>query len=121
MALVNRSILHYMFMKKFLKNLLLRNRWLEFRIISQDCSLCDLCKILIRQKNPWLPWGRLFALCGLQRNSPKFFSTKTACQISKSFHRNVPWVTLFKNCSRNFDLCINMALANGGHLHCTNI
>ena len=30
---------------------------------------------------------------------------------------NVPWVTLFKNCSLNFDLSINMALVNGGFLH----
>ena len=41
MALVNGSFLHYMDMKKFLKNLLLRNRWSEFEIISQECSLGD--------------------------------------------------------------------------------
>ena len=38
-------------------------------------------------------------------------------QVSLSniyFHRNVPWVTLFKNCWRNFDLSINMVLVNGG-------
>ena len=28
-------------MKKFLKNLLLRNRWSDFEIISQECSLGD--------------------------------------------------------------------------------
>ena len=36
------DFLHYMDMKKFLKNLLLRNRWSEFGIISHDRSLCDL-------------------------------------------------------------------------------
>ena len=36
MALVNGG-----FLKKFLKNLLLRNCWSEFGIISKDCSLCD--------------------------------------------------------------------------------
>ena len=42
MALVNRDFLHYMDMKKkFLKNLLLRNCWSDFEIISQECSLCD--------------------------------------------------------------------------------
>ena len=30
---------------------------------------------------------------------------------------NVPWVTLFKNCSQNFDLSMNMALVNWGFLH----
>ena len=65
MALVNGGFLHYMDMKKFLKNLLLRNCWSDFEII----------------------------------------------------HRNVPWVTLFKNCSQNFDLSINMALVNGDFLH----
>ena len=35
----------------------------------------------------------------------------------KLLHRNVPLVTLFKNCSRNFDPSINMALVNGGFLH----
>ena len=32
-------------------------------------------------------------------------------------HRNVPWVTLLKNCSQNFDLSINKALVSGGFLH----
>ena len=36
-------------------------------------------------------------------------------------HRNVPWVTLFKNCSQNFDLSVNMALVNGGFLHYTDM
>ena len=38
MALVNGGFLHYMDMKKFLKNLLLRNRWSDFEIISQESS-----------------------------------------------------------------------------------
>ena len=41
MALVNGGFLHYTDMKKFLKNLLLRNRWSDFEIISQECSMCD--------------------------------------------------------------------------------
>ena len=36
MALVNGGFLHYTDMKKFLKNLLLRNRWSDFEIISQE-------------------------------------------------------------------------------------
>ena len=41
MALVNRGFSHYRDMKKFLKNLLLRNCWSDFEIISQECSLGD--------------------------------------------------------------------------------
>ena len=44
MALVNRGFSHYRDMKKFLKNLLLRNCWSDFEIISQECSLGDLFK-----------------------------------------------------------------------------
>ena len=41
MALVNGGILHYMDMKKFLKNFFLQNRSSDFEIISQECSLGD--------------------------------------------------------------------------------
>ena len=36
MALVNGGFLHYTDMKKFLKNLVLRNRLSDFEIISQE-------------------------------------------------------------------------------------
>ena len=36
MALVNVCFLHYTDMKKFLKNLLLRNRWSDFETILQE-------------------------------------------------------------------------------------
>ena len=39
MALVNGGYLHYMDMKKFLKDL--QYRWSDFEIVSQECSLCD--------------------------------------------------------------------------------
>ena len=38
MALVNGGFLHYTDMKKFLKNLVLRNRWSNFEIISQKAG-----------------------------------------------------------------------------------
>ena len=38
---MNGGFLHYMNMKKFLKNLLLRNCWSDFEIISQECYLGD--------------------------------------------------------------------------------
>ena len=43
MALVNGSFLHYTDMKKFLKNLVLRNRWSDFEIISQE-SVFDISR-----------------------------------------------------------------------------
>ena len=36
MALVNEGFLHYTDMKKFLKNLVLKNRWSDFELISQE-------------------------------------------------------------------------------------
>ena len=44
MALVNGSFLHYMDMKKFLKNFFLQNRLSDFEIISQEYSLMTLSK-----------------------------------------------------------------------------
>ena len=52
MALVNGGFLHYMDMKKFLKNLVLRNRWSDFEIISQECSLSDPFQKLFAKFDP---------------------------------------------------------------------
>ena len=41
MALVNGGFLHYMDMKKFLKNFFLQNRLSDFEIILQECFLGD--------------------------------------------------------------------------------
>ena len=54
MALVNGGFLHYMDMKKFIKNLLLRNRWSDFEIISQECSLGDPFQYCSRKFDPSL-------------------------------------------------------------------
>ena len=55
-----------------------------------------------------------------KKKSKKTF-LKTVVQILKQFRRNVPWVTLFKQCLRNFDLSVNVALVNGVYLHFTDI
>ena len=73
MALVNGGFLHNMHMKKFLKNLLLRNRWSDFEIISQECSLGDsfqklFAKFWSAQKHGSDEWG----LLGLHRDMKKF-------------------------------------------------
>ena len=39
MALVNGGFLHYTDMKKFLKDLVPRNHWSDFEIISQESGL----------------------------------------------------------------------------------
>ena len=59
MALVNGGFLHYTDMKKFLKNLVLRNRWSYFEIISQESGFdisrrpdCLIQAIIARGKLP---------------------------------------------------------------------
>ena len=41
--------------------------------------------------------------------------------VEKNLNANVPYVTLFKKCSQNFDPSINMALVNGGFLPYTDM
>ena len=57
--------------------------------------------------------GRLFALYGHEEILKKC-SLKPLVQVLKQFYRNVLWVTLFKNCSQNFDPSKNMAAVGGG-------
>ena len=79
MALVNGGFLHYGDLKKFLKNLLLQNRWSDFEIVSQECSLGDpfqtvFAKFLSIHKHGSGEWW-LLALYGheeiLKKSSPK--------------------------------------------------
>ena len=60
MALVNGGFLLYTDMKKFLKNLVLRNRLSDFEIISQesgfDISRRPYCLILAIIATGKLPW-----------------------------------------------------------------
>ena len=56
MAVVNGGFLYYTDMKKFLKNLLLRNRWSDFEIISQESGFdisrhpdCPIRAVIARQ------------------------------------------------------------------------
>ena len=57
MALVNGGFLHYTDMKKYLKNLLRRNRWSDFEIISQESGFdisghCPIRAVIARGKLP---------------------------------------------------------------------
>ena len=60
MALVNGGFLHYTDMKKFLKNLVLRNRRSDFEIISQESGFdtrrrpdCPIQIVIATGKLPW--------------------------------------------------------------------
>ena len=88
MALVNWGFLHYMDMKKFLKNLLLRNRWSDFEIISQECSLGD-------------PFQKLFAkfLSALKHGSHEL-GLLALCSDMKKFLKNL----LLRNCWSDFKI-----------------
>ena len=59
MALVNGGFLHYTDMKKFLKNLVLRNHWSDFEIISQESGFdisrrpnCQMRAVIATSKLP---------------------------------------------------------------------
>ena len=59
MALVNGGFLHYTDMKKFIKNLVLRNQWSDFEIISQESgfdisrrSNCQIRAVIATGKLP---------------------------------------------------------------------
>ena len=110
-------------MKKFLKNLLLRNCSSDFEIISQECSLGD-------------PFQKLFAKLYLSMNMAlvnggflhyrdmrKFLKHLLLrnCYLDLEIISQECWVTLFKNWSRNFDPSINMDLVNGGFSHCRDM
>ena len=80
MALGNGGFLHYRDMKRFFKNLLLRNRWSDFEIISQECSLGDpfqklFAKFLSFHKHGSGEWG-LLALWGHEEILKKSSSPK---------------------------------------------
>ena len=80
MALVNGGFSHYMDMKKFLKNLLLRNCRSDFEIISQECSLGDpfqkvFAKFCFVYEYGSGEWG-LFALYGHEEILKELFSPR---------------------------------------------
>ena len=121
MALVNGGFLHYMDMKKFLKNLLLRNRWSDFEIISQECSLGDPFQNCSRNFDPSINMAlvnggflhyvdmKKFLKNHLFQNRWSDFEI-----ISRECTLGDPFQKLF---AKNFDLPKNMALMNWGILH----
>ena len=82
MALVNGGFLHNMDMNKFLKNLLLRNRWSDFKITSQESGFdisgrpdCLIWAVIATGKLPSgrnCYWQAAFTICELA-GQVKFF------------------------------------------------
>ena len=119
MALVIGGFLHYMDMKKFLKNLLLWNCWSDFEINSQECSLGDPFQKLLRNFDPSIKMALVNGGCLHYMDMKKFLKNLLWNRwsdfeiISQECSLGDP----FKKCSRNFDPSINMAVVNGGFLH----
>ena len=87
MALVNGGFLHYKDMKKFLKNLLLRNCWSDFEIISQECSLGDPFKKVFVKFDPSINMALVNGGFLHYRDMKKFFKN-----------------LLLRNCSSDFEI-----------------
>ena len=60
--------------------------------LFKNCSPFDSIKILVAMATKWIFFFS---------KSLKIFSSGTTGQILKLFHRNVPWVTLFKTAWEN--------------------
>ena len=89
MALVNGGFLHYMDMKKFLKNLLVRNCLSDFEIISQECSFCDPFQKCWHNFDPSIKHGSgewaLFALYGHEEIHKKSSTLKPLVRFGNNF------------------------------------
>ena len=82
MALANGGFLHYMDMK---------NRWSDFEIISQECSLGEPFKTCSRNFDPSINMALVNGGVLHYTDMKKFLKNllKTAGQILKLFNRNV--------------------------------
>ena len=117
MALVNGGFLHYMDMKKFLKNFFLQNRLSDFEIISQECSWCDSFKKLMAKLWSVHKYGSgecgLFALYRHEEIHKKSCSQKPLVRFWNNFtgirfwHQQTSWLTHSgRNCYRQAALTI---------------
>ena len=77
----------YRDMKKFLKNLILRNRWSDFEIVSQECSFGD-------------PFQNLFAKCDPSVNMALVNGGFLHYRDMKKFLKNL----LLWNCWSDFEI-----------------
>ena len=119
MALVNGGFLHYTDMKKFLKNLFLRNCWSDFEIISQECSFGAPFKNCLRNFDPSIDTALVNGDFLHYTDMKKFLNNLLRKHwsdfeiISQECSLGDPFKKLFAK----FDPSINMPLVNGGFLH----
>ena len=105
----------------FFKHQLLLNRWANLNQTWQECSLGGFCKIRSQNLIPFKTPVAMVTKRNFSRNSLNLFSSGTAGPIFKLFHRIVPCVTLFKNCSRNFHPYKKHGRrGRGGGVHCVD-
>ena len=123
MAVVNGGFLHYTDMKKFLKKFLLWNRWSDFEIISQECSLGDpfrkvFAKFWSVHKHG--EWG-LLALYRHEKILKKSSSLKLLVRFWNNFTGIFLGLPFSKIVRKIYDRSINIALVNWGFLHFTDM
>ena len=88
MARVNASFLHYTDMKKYLKNLLRRNRWSDFEIISQESGFdisghCPIRAVIARGRlpSPFVSPEGLSSIRVFIADTGKFWSLRSDTQM----------------------------------------
>ena len=107
--------------QQFFKHQLLLNRWANLDKLGRNVTWEVLFKNCSQNLIPSKTLVAMATKWNFLANSLKIFSSETASWILKLFHRDVPWVTLFKNCSWSFDPSKIVALVNGGFLHYTEM
>ena len=111
-------------MKKFLKNLLLRNCWSEFEIISQGCSFGDPFQKLRRNFDPSINMALVKGGFLHYKDMKKFLKNlllRNCCSDFEMISQECSLDDPFQKCSRNFYPSINMALVKGGFSHDTDM
>ena len=104
----------YIYIENF-KNLLVRNRWIEFNVTWQECSFGEFYQDCSRphdmSKNMAARGRGLF----FSQKTLKFFLSETTGLISILLGRNVSLVTFYQDCSSNHDSSKNMAARGGAY------
>ena len=106
----------YIYIENF-KNLLIRNRRTDFRIILQKCSFGDSLPRLFRPFGFVKKHGRQGAGLIFPKylyRKLKIFLSETTGPISIEFCKNVPLVILYQDCSSHLDSSKNMAARGRG-------
>ena len=107
-------------MKKFLKNLLLRNCWSDFEIISQECSFGDTFQKCSRNFDPSINMALVNGGFLHYKDMKKFLKNLLLQNCWSDFEIISQQCSLgdpFQKVFKNFDPSINIALVSGGFSH----